>query len=157
MLKSWIWNFAGSKKNSKSKIWTFRGHLSGWLDAKSFDLNGPIMLNPSIWIFFRSKNFQIENFKHPRVICRSGWMLTKSFEMDGSRMLKSLICMFLDPKTSKSNILATRAHLSGWLDATNFRFGWPQDVKIFDLYFCRSKKVHIDFKHPEPSVRSAGC
>ena len=50
MLKSLIWRF-WDPKTSKSKILTSWGHLSGWLDAKSFDLDVPRMLKSSIWMF----------------------------------------------------------------------------------------------------------
>ena len=47
-------------ETSKAKILTSRGHVSGRLDAKNFDLDGSWMLKASSWMFFDPQNFQIK-------------------------------------------------------------------------------------------------
>ena len=74
------------------------------LDAKSFDLGWPLVL---------------ENWKSKPPNREASQIEAFTIHGHGPRMLKASNSKFLDPKTSNSKLLPSR--------------GWPQDVKSFDL------------------------
>ena len=84
MLKASIWD--------DLPICRFGDHLSGWLDAKSFNLGWPPDLE--VW---GSQNIQIEAFSIPG---------------HDPRMLKLSNSKFWDPKTLNSKVLTSWGHLS---------------------------------------------
>ena len=104
MLKT-LNSMSWAPKTSNSKVLTYWSHLSGWLDAKSFDLGWPSGLE--VW---GSKNIQIKTF---------------TIQEHDPRMLKLLKSRFWGSKTSNSKFLTSCGHLSGWLDAKSFDLGWP--------------------------------
>ena len=84
-----------------------RGHLSGWLDAKSFDLNGPGMY---IQIFaldvFGLPNFQIEDFNVGSHLnaksydLNDPWMLIEIFDLDVFEFKNVQIQIFIIQESS---------------------------------------------------------
>ena len=60
------------------------GHMSGRLDAKSFDLDDPQMLRGLIWMFFdpKTSNWKILTSRGHL----SGWLNAKSLDFYGPRI-----------------------------------------------------------------------
>ena len=84
--------------------------------------------------------------------------MLKASILDLPRMSKPLDSKFWCPKTSNSKVLTSWGHLSGWLDAKSFDFGWPQDVKTFEFKILGSKNLEFKgFNILGSSVRLAGC
>ena len=96
-------------KTSNSEVLTSWSHLSGWVDAKSFDLRWPPDLE--VWEF---KNI---------------WIEVVIIQEHGPRMLKPSNLMFWAPQTSNSNVLTSLGHLPGWIDAKSFDLGWSPDLE----------------------------
>ena len=59
--------------------------------------------------------------------------MLKASILDGPSKLKLLNLRFWDPKTSNLKVLICWGHLSGWLNANSFDFGWPEQVKTFEF------------------------
>ena len=63
--------------------------------------------------------------------------MLKASILDGPRMLKPLNSKFWRPKVSNSKVLTSGGHLSGWLDAKSFDFGWSRMLKPSNsMFWC---------------------
>ena len=153
-------------KTSNSKALTSQGHLSGWLNAKSFDLdNCPQFRGLGI------QKHSNRNLYDPGARAKD----VKNFEFE-----------VLGPKTSSSKVLTSWFHLSGWLEAKNsdlelppglevweskhpnrgvipnrsfyYPGAWPHDVKNFEIEVLGSKIFEFEgFNTLESSVRLIEC
>ena len=84
--------------------------------------------------------------------------MLKASILDGPRMLKPLNSRVWYPKTWNSNGLTSWGHLTGWLDAKSFGFGWPQGVKPFGFKVVVSQNFEFKcFNILVLSVRLAEC
>ena len=116
------------RKSAKSKILNSRGHVSGQLDVKCLDFDGPKMLKFPIWIIMDPKpsKLKILTFR-PRL---SGWLDAKSFDLDVPGMLKSSIWMFLGLKCLQ---IGTFVH-----SRVMCRVGWMLKALILMNFRCWS-------------------
>jgi hypothetical protein len=74
------------QKTSNSKVLISWGHLSGWLDAKSFDFEWPQDVKTFEFEVLGSKNIELKGFNilNSKVFTSwghlSGWLDAKSFD-----------------------------------------------------------------------------